>query len=89
MTEYLGLYPEELKRIVEQMGEKGFRSKQIFSWLHKGATFDEMTNLSVSLREKLKEHGVDQPVSIQSVYESKLDGTKKFLFSLRDASKVY
>lgn len=88
MMEYLGLFPEELKQIVEQMGEKGFRSKQIFSWLHKGASFDEMTNLSVSLRQKLKESGVDQPVSIQSVHESRLDGTKKFLFSLRDGNCI-
>lgn len=88
MMEYLGLYPEEIKQNMEQMGEKAFRAKQVFSWLHKGATFDEMTNLSVSLREKLKENGVDQPVSIQSVYESKLDGTKKFLFALRDGNCI-
>ena len=88
MIEFLGLYPEELKQIVEQMGEKAFRSKQIFSWLHKGAAFDEMSNLSVSLREKLKENGIDQPVSIQSVHESKIDGTKKFLFSLRDGNCI-
>lgn len=88
MIEYLGLFPEEIKQNMEQMGEKAFRAKQVFSWLHKGATFDEMTNLSVSLREKLKENGVDQPVSIQSVHESKLDGTKKFLFSLRDGNCI-
>ena len=59
MIEYLGLFPEEIKQNMEQMGEKAFRAKQVFSWLHKGASFDEMTNLSVSLREKLKENGVD------------------------------
>lgn len=88
MIEYLGLYPEEIKQKMEQMGEKAFRAKQVFSWLHKGASFDEMTNLSVSLREKLKENGTDQPVSIQSIHESKLDGTKKFLFSLRDGNCI-
>ncbi|MBQ9943459.1 MAG: 23S rRNA (adenine(2503)-C(2))-methyltransferase RlmN [Clostridia bacterium] len=88
MIEYLGLFPEEIKQNMEQMGEKAFRAKQVFSWLHKGASFDEMTNLSVSLREKLKENGVDQPVSIQSVHESKLDGTKKFLFALRDGNCI-
>lgn len=88
MIEYLGLYPEEIKQNMEQMGEKAFRAKQVFSWLHKGASFDEMTNLSVSLREKLKENGIDQPVSIQSIHESKLDGTKKFLFSLRDGNCI-
>lgn len=88
MTEYLGLYPQELKAAMEAMGEKGFRAAQVFSWLHKGATFDEMSNISLGLREKLKESGVDQPVKIQSVHESKLDGTKKFLFALRDGNCV-
>lgn len=88
MTEFLGLYPEEIKAVLEGMGEKPFRAKQVFSWLHKGCTFEEMTNLSLPLREKLKETGIDQPVSIQHVFESKLDGTKKFLFSLRDGNCI-
>lgn len=88
MIEYLGLFPDELKTELEQMGEKAFRAKQVFSWLHKGAAFDEMSNLSLALREKLKSTGVDQPVSIQSIHQSQIDGTKKFLFSLRDGNCV-
>ncbi len=88
MTKYLGLYPQELKQLLEGMGEKGFRAGQVFSWLHKGATFDEMSNLSLALREKLKNSGVDQPVSIMDVRESKIDGTKKFLFALRDGNCI-
>ncbi|MBR3905868.1 MAG: 23S rRNA (adenine(2503)-C(2))-methyltransferase RlmN [Clostridia bacterium] len=88
MIEYLGLFPDELKTELEQMGEKAFRAKQVFSWLHKGAAFDEMSNLSLALREKLKSSGVDQPVSIQSIHQSQIDGTKKFLFSLRDGNCV-
>ncbi|MBQ4640163.1 MAG: 23S rRNA (adenine(2503)-C(2))-methyltransferase RlmN [Clostridia bacterium] len=88
MTEFLGLFPEEMKQVMEHMGEKAFRAKQVFSWLHKGCTFDEMSNLSLALREKLKNEGNDQPVSIQSVHESKLDGTKKFLFSLKDGNCI-
>lgn len=88
MIEFLGLFPEELKQEMERMGEKAFRAKQVFSWLHKGAAFDEMSNLSLALREKLKSAGVDQTVSIQSVHESRLDGTKKFLFSLRDGNCI-
>ena len=88
MIEYLGLFPDELKTELEQMGEKAFRAKQVFSWLHKGAAFDEMSNLSLVLREKLKSSGVDQPVSIQSIHQSQIDGTKKFLFSLRDGNCV-
>ena len=52
MTEYLGLYPQELKQLLEGMGEKGFRAGQVFSWLHKGASFDEV----VSALEEFKNH---------------------------------
>lgn len=54
-----GLTKEELKRfIVEKMGEKAFRATQVYEWLWKknAFTFDEMTNLSLSFREKLKEN---------------------------------
>ena len=48
---------DELKQILEDMGEKKFRAEQIFSWLYKEnvTSFDDMTNLSIELREKLKE----------------------------------
>ena len=47
---------EDLKEEVKEIGEKPFRAEQIFQWLYqeKVETFDEMTNLSISLREKLK-----------------------------------
>ena len=44
---------EEISDTLKSMGEPAFRGKQVFTWLHKGATsFDEMTNLSKALREK-------------------------------------
>ena len=47
---------EEMTATLKNMGEPSFRGKQIFTWLHKGVTsFDEMSNLSKPLREKLKE----------------------------------
>ena len=63
--QWMGLYPEELKAALAEMGEKPFRASQFFSWLHKGACFPEMTTLSLSLREKLAEKGIDQPVEIR------------------------
>ena len=83
--QWMGLYPEELKQQLSDMGEKPFRASQVFSWLHKGARFEEMTNLSLVLREKLKEHGVDQPVTLRETRVSRLDGTKKYLFALPDS----
>ena len=82
------MYPDELKAALAQMGEKPFRAGQLFSWLHKGARFDEMTNLPLSLREKLKAVGVDQPVEIREKRVFQLDGTRKFLYALRDGNCV-
>ncbi len=86
--EWMGMYPEEIREAISEMGEKPFRAGQIFAWLHRGARFDEMTNLPKALREKLKAEGVDQPVSVREERVSRLDGTKKFLFSLRDGNCV-
>ena len=52
---------EELNKVVQDLGEKSFRAKQIYEWLHVklASSFDEMSNLSIALREKLKEHIVE------------------------------
>ena len=84
----MGLYPEELKQQLSAMGEKPFRAGQVFSWLHKGARFQDMTNLSLALREKLMASGIDQPVTIRETRVSKLDGTKKYLFALPDGNCI-
>ena len=88
MREWMGMYPEELGQALAEMGEKTFRAGQVFSWLHRGARFSQMTNLPLSLREKLAEQGVDQPVSVRESRVSQLDGTKKFLYALRDGNCV-
>ncbi len=86
--QWMGLYPEEVKQRLAEMGEKPFRAGQVFAWLHKGARFEDMTNLSLALREKLAASGVDQPVTVRETRVSKLDGTKKFLFALSDGNCV-
>ncbi len=88
MTELLSMNPAELKEWCAAQGLPGFRAKQLFTWLHRGATFDEMTNLPKNLREKLKSIAVDQPVTILMKRESKLDETVKFLFGLKDGNCV-
>ena len=86
--QWMGLYPEEMKQALSDLGEKPFRAGQVFSWLHKGARFSEMTNLSLALREKLAETGIDQPVTVRETRVSQLDGTKKFLYALTDGNCV-
>ena len=80
---------EELKDFVVSIGEKPFRAKQIFSWLHKPVkSFDEMTDLSLSLRKKLAEVDYVSTLKIVKKLESKIDGTKKYLFELGDGNRV-
>ena len=81
---------EELKKELESKGEKAFRAKQMYEWMHikLARSFDEMTNLSEALRQKCKEMYDYTAVEVIEVQESKLDGTKKFLFGLKDGNVV-
>ncbi|HJC10265.1 MAG TPA: 23S rRNA (adenine(2503)-C(2))-methyltransferase RlmN [Candidatus Blautia merdigallinarum] len=80
----------ELKRTVEGLSEKPFRAKQIYEWLHKkqADSFQEMTNLSVGLREKLERNCQILSLKVLEVQTSKLDGTQKYLFALPDGNVV-
>lgn len=77
---------EELEEYIEKIGEKKFHAKQIYKWLHKiGVTsFDEMTDISKSLREKLKVSAYILNMDIIEAQVSKKDGTMKFLIKLQD-----
>ena len=81
---------EQLQEEMKAIGEKAFRGKQIYEWLHVrlADTFEEMTNLSKALREKLEKQYVILPVELAARQESKLDGTNKFLFRLWDGNMV-
>jgi len=84
----LGYSLEELTEFLKTIGEKPFRAKQLYGWLHKGADFDEMRNLPGSLRDKLKETEEAIGVKIIKTLVSQKDGTEKYLFSLRDGNVV-
>ena len=73
-----------------EIGEKPFRAGQIYSWLHEKLAddFDEMTNLSKTLREKLEEQYEIRKVKMITRQISKIDGTNKFLFCLKDGNMV-
>lgn len=80
----------EMQNYITSIGEKSFRAKQVYSWLHVFAAsdFDEMTNISKSLRERLdNECEICSPVCIRKLC-SKLDGTMKFLFGLNDGAVI-
>ena len=83
------LLPEELSAELAAMGEPGYRAKQIFTWLGRGAeSFDEMTNLSKPLRAKLAERFFLTPPKVLRKQVSAEDGTIKYLWGLADGNAV-
>ena len=80
---------EALKQEFIEMGEKPFRAEQVFKWLYeaKVTSFDEMTNLSLELREKLKQNYEMRNFNILKKLESS-DGTKKYLFDVLDGNAI-
>ena len=80
---------EELKQELVNLGEKPFRAEQIFKWLfqEKVKSFDDMTNISLELREKLKKEYTICNFNILKKQESK-DGTIKYLFDVLDGNAI-
>lgn len=81
---------EELKKELESKGEKAFRAKQMYEWMHVklAEDFDQMTNLSKDFREKCKDWYTYTALKAVQVQESKIDGTRKYLFELADGNVV-
>lgn len=76
---------EELSAYIKSCGQPAFRTKQIFQWLHRGVrSFDEMTNLPNSLKQKLEEEAFITTLKVFGRYQSKIDDTVKYLFELSD-----
>ena len=78
----------ELCDYFKSIGEPKFRAEQVFTWISKGASLDEMTNLPKSLRAKLSEACIDTLPKVQQKLISKLDGTVKYLFELHDGACI-
>ncbi len=84
------MYLPELQELCVSLGEKAFRGKQLFSWLHRQRveSYEEMTNLPGMMRKELEE---EYPiVRLRPVREqvSKIDGTRKYLFALPDGNVI-
>ena len=81
---------EELTGFIVKNGEKAFRAKQVYQWLHvkQVDTFDEMTNLSKAFREKLEQLCYITDLHQEAVQISKIDGTRKYLFLLEDGNVI-
>lgn len=80
---------DELEEFLVSLGEKKFRAAQIYKWLHMGVTsYDEMTDISKKLRDKLSEVSYVSTLEIERRLVSKLDGTVKYLFRLPDGNCI-
>ena len=88
MVELAGMTREELTAWMKARGYPAFRGKQVFEWIHRGADFDDMSNLPKEMRQSLKECAVAQCVRIRLHRKSTLDGTVKLLYELRDGNCV-
>jgi 23S rRNA (adenine2503-C2)-methyltransferase len=85
----LGMMPAEVEALIKEMGEPGFRAKQVVEWtfVRRVADIEAMTNLPKALRERLKERLVTRSMSIATVSGS-ADTTRKFLLKLNDGRYV-
>ncbi len=89
-TDIKSLTFEELKECIKELGEPQFRAKQLYEWMHvkQVAGYDDMTNISKSLKEKLKENCEYTSLQVVDVQKSQIDDTQKFLFGLYDGNVI-
>ena len=93
MTEKIdikSLTMEELEQELVKLGEKKFRAKQVYQWLHEklAEDFDQMTSLPLGLRSSLGEHCFLTSLKPVQVQVSGIDGTRKYLFGLADGHVI-
>ena len=89
MNDIKSMTRDEITAEIKQMGEAGFRGKQIYSWLHRGATdFEQMSDLSRPLRQKLEERYYITAPKVARKQVSRLDGTIKYLWELMDGNCI-
>ena len=88
-TNIQSMTQEEISKLLKELGQPAFRSKQVYTWIHKGVrSYAEMTNLPKALRDVLEEK---YPLHIPKVVrkqESAKDGTIKYLWELSDGNCV-
>ena len=80
----------ELTEEMKSLGEPAFRARQIYEWMHKkmAGDYEEMSNISKALKQKLKENFEYTSLKAVRVQESKIDDTRKFLFALSDGNVI-
>ena len=86
MIDLRDLTLKELEEVIDDLGEKKFRTKQVYSWIQQKvvADIDDMANIPKNIKKELEKIGYINNMSILKALESKTDGTKKYLMKLKD-----
>ena len=84
----LDMTPEELQVYLVELHQPAFRAKQIFTWLHRGVSFSDMSNLPKTLRDTLCQQAIDLPLSLHASFPSRQDKTVKFLNACVDGNLI-
>ena len=80
---------EELEKEIAAMGEPKYKALQVFKWLSQGVeSFDDMSDISKAMRAKMAERFYIEKLNIITKQCSKIDGTIKYLFGLRDGNSI-
>lgn len=89
-TDIKSLNLEELTAFMVSIGEKPFRARQLYEWMHQklAADYNEMTNLSKALKEKLLQSAAFASLTVVEEKISNIDGTRKYLFGLSDGNVI-
>ena len=89
-TDIKSLPLEQLEQWAVEYGEKKFRAKQLYQWMHVKLVDDpeQMSNLSAAFRQKIRENCTFTVLKQVTMQESALDGTRKYLFELEDHNMV-
>ena len=90
MEDIRGLTKAELTERIKALSEPSYRAGQIYDWLHKRhvSDFDQMTDISKKLREKLRSEFFITRLEPLEVFCSELDGTRKYILSLGDGNVI-
>ena len=84
------MYISELEALLAELGEPSYRARQIFSWFHAkdAVSYEQMTDLSKALRERLSAGYPPAGLTAVKMLESAIDGTRKYLFRLGDGNVI-
>ncbi len=83
----LSMYEHELTEFVLGLGEEKYRAKQLYKWLHKGASLDQMSDIPKKMKEKLEKEALIPGVKAEEKQVSE-DGTVKYLFRCYDGEYI-